>query len=129
MQPVDRAYRAVRIDGDLLTDFNVYATDLRAVQQSCERPGSHFILTCWCGQPECVGLRSGINVWHDRDIIRWRITQPLPDRTVIFKRVDYEAAYRQCLKKGKRLIETRRYITTKPFSITPDANEAFFALK
>ena len=35
----------IRIDDDLLTDFNVYATDLRAVQESCERPGPHFILT------------------------------------------------------------------------------------
>ena len=44
-----------------------------------------------------------------------------------FKRVDYESAYRQCLKEGKRQIAARRYTTARPFIITPDANEALFA--
>jgi hypothetical protein len=118
----------IRIDGELLADFRWYATDLQAVQQSCERPGPAFIVTCWCGYPGCAGLHYGLNVYHEGTTIRWRIPEPLPARTVIFQRTAYEAAYRDCLKQGKRLIAARRYTPAKPFTITPDSNERFFAL-
>jgi hypothetical protein len=124
----DQDYLVVQIiiDGVPFVDFEVYSTDLAAVSQSIERPGPTFIITCWCGMPACVGLRYGINIYHEGTTVRWRVHAPLPERTLYFDRDQYISAYQTCLQKGKRLIANRRYTTTKPYSITPDRNSAYF---
>ena len=116
----------ISVDGNILTDFDDFATDLPELIRSSERDGNYFILTCWCGDAGCAGLRHGISVHHGRGNIFWQLVEPEPKRRFVFTRTAYEQAIRECIKQGKRSIAYRRTTIEKPFEITPSQNEALF---
>lgn len=83
----------VLIDGLPLVDASVYALDVGLLLQSQVRSGTFFILTCWCGVPECVGIDTGVTVRADAAAVTWDIVSPHPARgTYRFERSAYDAA-------------------------------------
>lgn len=83
----------VLIDGVPLVDAALYALDVGALLQSQVRSGVFFILTCWCGIPECVGIDTGIHVHTDAQEVTWHIVSPHAARgTYRFERSAYDAA-------------------------------------
>ena len=66
----------VLIDGLPLVDASVYALDVGLLLQSQVRSGSFFILTCWCGVPECVGIDTGVTVRADAAAVTWESSAP-----------------------------------------------------
>ena len=48
----------LRIDGQLLGDR--YVLDVRRLAEALAREGEHFIFTCGCGVPACVGIVDGV---------------------------------------------------------------------
>ena len=47
------------IDGQVAADFNTFAVDLKELVASRDEGGERFILTCWCGAPDCAPKRTG----------------------------------------------------------------------
>jgi hypothetical protein len=127
-EPTDYLVVEVSIDGNVLTNFDTYATDLPELIQSSEHAGNYFILTCWCGYAECAGIRQGIQIRHDHGNIFWQVVEPAPKQRFVFARTAYKQAIQDCIKQGKRSITYRRSSNDKPFEITPVQNEALFAL-
>lgn len=83
----------VLIDGLPLVDASVYALDVGLLLQSQVRSGTLFILTCWCGVPECVGIDTGVTVRTDADTVTWDIVSPPTARgRYRFERNAYDAA-------------------------------------
>jgi hypothetical protein len=118
----------VVVDGTALTDFDYYATDLPELIRSSERAGDYFILTCWCGQAECAGIRQGIHIRQEHGNIFWQVVEPAPKRRFVFEQTAYKQAIRDCIKQGRRSIAYRRTANSKPFEITPNQNAALFGV-
>jgi hypothetical protein len=116
----------VSVDGTVLADFDYYATDLAAIIQSSKQAGEYFILTCWCGNAGCAGLRHGIRVHHEHGNIFWQLVEPAPKRRFVFEHNAYEQAIRECIRQGKRSIAYRQTANEQPFEITPSQNETLF---
>jgi hypothetical protein len=55
----------VSVDGNVLTDFDDYPTDLPELIRSSERSGDYFIVTCWREHAACAGIRHGMHVRHE----------------------------------------------------------------
>lgn len=125
-EPTDFLVVEVSIDGNVLTNFDTYATDLPELIQSSERAGDYFILTCWCGNAECTGIRQGIRVRHDHGNVFWQIVEPAPKQRFVFALTEYQQAIQDCIKQGKRSITYRQTANEKPFEITPSQNESLF---
>ncbi len=123
---IDYLIVEIEIDGNVLTNFDVYATDLHELIRSSERAGEYFILTCWCGYPGCAGIRRGIQVRHEHGNIFWHLAEPGPKKRFVFSQSAYRQAIQECIKQGKRSITYRRKANKKPFTITPPLNEQFF---
>lgn len=66
----------ILINGAPWVDAMTYALDVGELRQSQVRPGSFFILTCWCGVPECVGMDAGISVHTDAQWVTWQVSSP-----------------------------------------------------
>lgn len=66
----------ILVDGEPLTDFSYYGISLTELEQSLVKNGEYFIITCWCGVPECARIEQGIKVHHDKSTIKWTIIQP-----------------------------------------------------
>jgi hypothetical protein len=116
----------VSIDGNVLTNFDTYATNLPELIRSSTRAGTYFILTCWCGNAECAGIRQGIQVRHDHGNVFWQIVEPAPKQRFVFALTGYQQAIQDCIKQGKRSITYRLTVNEKPFEITPSQNESLF---
>jgi hypothetical protein len=119
----------VSVDGNVLTDFDDYATDLPELIRSSERSSDYFIVTCWCGHAACAGIRHGMHVRHEHGNIFWQIVEPALKRRFVFEQSTYTQAIRDCIKQGKRSIAYRRTANSKPFTITPAKNEAPFSIE
>ena len=52
----------ILVDHHPLTDFQWFATDFGVLKESTERDGFFYILTCWCGDHGCAGLKKQITV-------------------------------------------------------------------
>jgi hypothetical protein len=125
-EPEDYLVVEISVDGEPLTDFNDFATDLSALRESSERPGEYFILTGWCGDAGCAGLRRAIRVQHSANTILWQIVEPTPKRQLVFERTAYLTALQTCIKQGKRTLEYRRTTGTRPVIVVPSRNKTFF---
>lgn len=80
--------------------------------------GQHFVFTCSCGDPGCVGIDEGIHVTHTEREVRWKVRnplswkpdEPLPDWThydeYIFDRREYAEAIRSGLASAKGYART-----------------------
>ncbi len=98
----------IKVDGKLLTDFECYATDLDALTRSIESDGEFFIITCWCGIPECAGIKQGLKICHENNFTYWQVHQPEPKRAFVFEHTAYEQAIREVIKQGTHLIDYLR---------------------
>lgn len=86
------------VDRAPLADFKVFALDLKELLRSLSEDGEHFILTCWCGVPDCVRIASGFIVVHRDNKIQWRPSYPVNGKTLIFDAKDYAEAIRGLLQ-------------------------------
>ena len=57
----------LRVDGELVGGR--YALDIRCLAKALTRSGEHFIFTCGCGEPGCVGIHEGFRSWLEGDVI------------------------------------------------------------
>ncbi|WP_335194968.1 hypothetical protein [Nostoc sp.] len=117
------------VNGQRLTDFTSYAVNLEELIQSIDRDGQFYIITCWCGVPECAGVTKGVNVFHNQDLISWTVIQPAPSRTLTFSQKMYENAIRTAIKQGKKLIAQAKYSTNQNLEVVPMQNERLIALE
>ena len=119
---------ALRANGDALADFRYYATDLEELTRSLDVDGEFFILTCWCGVPECAGIADGVAVRHQGNQTRWHVPQPAPPRDFVFEKAAIQVALLACAKERRRFVAERSYSNKIPHEIAPMQNEPFFAL-
>ncbi|MGI0481499.1 hypothetical protein ACN4EE_11995 [Geminocystis sp. CENA526] len=92
----------ILVDGDSIVDFFYYATSLTELKDSLENNGKYFILTCWCGVPDCAGIEQGIQVTHYQNTVTWTITQPKPHRIFTFYADDYKTIITEGIAKIKQ---------------------------
>lgn len=57
----------LRIDDKLVGEK--YTVDLRQLAKALTSEGEHFIFTCGCGEPACVGIHEGFRTWIEGDIV------------------------------------------------------------
>lgn len=87
------------VDGVAIADFEEYATSLHALMASLDRDGEYFIITCECGVPSCVGLRSGIRVQRSGDVVEWNMREP-SQHSYRFPADDYRAAVESGIERA-----------------------------
>lgn len=87
-QNIQYLVTSIFIDDVELADFEIYCTDLECLHDSFTHNGEHNILTCWCGVPDCVGLRRGISVTHLDNAVVWNMLEP-NEHKYIFSKPDY----------------------------------------
>ena len=88
------------VDGVPLADFSLLATDRAELARAAGEGGEFFILTCWCGVPECVGIERPVQVEHlASGQTHWRLRDPAPAREWLFD----SAQYRQAIEEGLEL--------------------------
>ncbi|NCO73662.1 MAG: hypothetical protein GW795_15060 [Cyanobacteria bacterium] len=91
----------ILVDGKPIADFSYYATSLTELNNTLKQNGKYFILTCWCGVPDCAGIEQGIQVTHYQDTVKWTINQPSPHRVFTFSENDYKAVITEGIKQIK----------------------------
>lgn len=97
---------AMLVDGEPVADFGWFATWLLELQRSVREGGKYFLLTCWCGMPECAGICEPVRVIHEFDAVRWEITQPEPPRVFTFEATAYREAVAEGLAAVKREVSS-----------------------
>lgn len=116
----------IKVDGEKLVDFNWYATDLAQFAESIDNKGSFFIITCWCGQPECVGIKRGVNVSIAKGVVSWEVQEANIDKRLFFDEAEYKKVIARLKKQGNELIENLQLSGDVVLEITPDRNAPFF---
>lgn len=85
------------IDGQVVADFVTFAVDLNELIASQTEAGERYILTCWCGAPDCARIDAGITVSHTADRVHWRPSYPVRRGPLVFHRQQYQDAVAQLL--------------------------------
>ena len=116
------------VDGAALADFSYYATDLEELTRSLGADGEFFLLTCWCGIPECTGIGHGVDVRHQGSQVFWHVPQPLTPKDFTFNKSAVQATLLAFDKQRRRFVADRAYSDKTPYEITPMQNEPFFTL-
>lgn len=100
------------VDGEYVHEQTHWVDPVDLVM-SAGMTGEHFIFTCSCGDPSCVGIDEGVFVTHTEREVRWRVRNPLswtpeealPDWThydeYVFDRREYGEAVRAGLETAK----------------------------
>ncbi|BAQ63824.1 hypothetical protein GM3709_589 [Geminocystis sp. NIES-3709] len=119
----DHAYfvTMIFVDGEVLTDFSYYATSLTQLSNSIVKDGEYFIITCWCGVPECAGIEQGIKVTHHQNTVKWTINQPQRQQFT-FSTHDYKTAISEGIKQIKEDLLIHRH-TVQKLEIVPNQEE------
>lgn len=91
----------ILVDGQPITDFSYYATSLTELKDSIKHNGNYFIITCWCGVPDCAGIEQGIKVIHHQNTVKWTMTQPQAQQ-FIFSTDDYKTSITQGIEQIKQ---------------------------
>jgi hypothetical protein len=100
------------VDGEYLHEETHWVDPVDLVM-SVGMSGEHYLFTCSCGDPSCVGIDEGVHVTHTEREVRWRVRnplaftpeEPLPDWThydeYVFDRHQYAEAIRAGLASAK----------------------------
>jgi hypothetical protein len=80
------------VDDAVVADFAIFGLDLNELVRSRAEEGEHFILTCWCGVPECARVDRGIDVAHRRGVVQWKTSFPMQPATLSFDATSYGRA-------------------------------------
>ena|SRR5829696_8514220 len=121
----------VYVDGIPLADFSWFAISLEDLVASAKEDGEFFILTCWCGIPECAGLSRGIEVRLGPKAVHWHVLEPEPERRYVFRRDAYNRAIEQGIESCRRWFakqERAGTLGSLDIRITPDHNHRFFGV-
>ena len=87
------------VDGVPLADFSLLATDRAELARAAGEAGGFFILTCWCGVPECAGIQRPLQVTHlPSGQTRWQLRNPGPAREWLFDTLAYRQAIDEALE-------------------------------
>ncbi|MDQ3705710.1 MAG: hypothetical protein M3437_10895 [Chloroflexota bacterium] len=118
----------VLVNGEPLTDFSYFATDLHELLASTRNDGEFYIVTCWCRDPMCAGLRRGIEVRREPKVVYWHVSEPKPERRFVFERDAYDEAIHRIGKDYKHWLSKRRFVAPDEdlIHIVPDSNSQFF---
>lgn len=87
------------VDQKPLADFKTYAINLNELSRSRTEQGEHFILTCWCGVPECVRIDAGFTVENHGNTIQWKTKYPDTPRTITFSAQAYHQAVTELITR------------------------------
>lgn len=90
------------VDGAPVADFRVFALDLNELLRSRGNSGEHFLLTCWCGVPECARVDRGIRVRHEKGQVLWDAAFPVKAGALRFDAHAYGAAIEELLDRLPR---------------------------
>lgn len=103
------------VDGQYLHEDGGAYIDPVALVMSAGMAGEHYIFTCNCGNPACLGIDEGVHVSHTATEIQWRLRQPIAwpaedelpewtqDVTVVFDKENYVEAVQRALLHAKTL--------------------------
>ena len=121
------------VDGEAIADFRSYPTSLSHLKRSVVSSGTYFILTCWCGIFECVGIYNGVQVVHEHETVKWIISQPEPQRVFVFGADAYERAVAQGIEQMKRDVAnlwfTASGVKDEKLEIVPGLDEDMILLE
>lgn len=111
------------VDTKAIVNFFYYATSLTQLKQSLLQDGEYFIITCWCGVPECAGIDRGIKVSHLQNTVKWTMIQP-QRQEFIFSHDDYQTSMIEGIKQIKQDLAT--YTDKhKKLELVPNEQEYF----
>ncbi len=124
-EPTEYLWIEMLVDDRVIVDFKYYAVDLDELLRSIHSNGEFFILTCWCGVPECAGIEKGVQVNHENDFIFWKLNEP-KQFSFTFEHRQYETEVRKVMKQSKRLLADTKHTGSKSPEIVPMQNEEHF---
>lgn len=93
------------VDERPLTDFDKHAVDLHQFNRSLEKDGEYFIITCWCGDPACANITSGVTVFHKGDSVVWQTDLGGEPARYEFERSAYVDAPKKLQAQAKELLD------------------------
>lgn len=103
------------VDGQYLHEDGGAYIDPAALVASAGAPGEHYIFTCNCGNPACLGIDEGVTVTHTATEVQWKLRQPIAwpaeeslpdwtqDVTMVFDKESYVEAVDRALLHAKTL--------------------------
>lgn len=112
------------LDGQVAADFSTFAVDLKELLTSQTEAGERFILTCWCGAPDCARIDAGITVSHVGEQVHWRPSFPLRRGPLVFQRQQYQDAVAQLLK-DIHAVHAQAEAEGRPLGLVPYGSDDF----
>ncbi len=112
------------IDGQVVADFSTFAVDLRELVASQAGDGERFILTCWCGAPDCARIDVGIGVSHRGDQVHWQPSFPLRRGPLVFQRRQYDEAVALLLARIPQ-VHAQAEAEGRPLGLVPYGSDDF----
>ncbi len=116
--PEGKHYLAVEatINDIEVTTWDDLPVDMDAMKASSVCDGEFYLWNCSCGYPSCGGLREGIKVVHQNDVIRWKKSSPTGKGRdileefgeLVFDKAAYVRTVTEALKEMKRQAFLRR---------------------
>ena len=107
------------VDGIQLANFSSFAVDMVELRKSLLRSGDYFILTCWCGEPSCMGIEAGIRVTHEGFLVRWHLQDPFDDSTYEFSLPQLKSEFESSLNSIRAARDQAIASESKPIKIVP----------
>lgn len=115
-----------QVDKQPIANFDECAVDLHQFEQSLDKDGEFFIITCWCGDPGCANIEHGIFVKHDANRVKWE-TQ-IEGRTELyeFDKEAYTAVQKNLQMQAHELVDYLKMANDGELTIVPIRNRKFF---
>jgi hypothetical protein len=110
------------VDGEIIANFNAFATDLIEFERSTREPGDYFIITCWCGDPLCAGVGAPVHVRHEKMVVHWRLASPAPARDLAFTLENYRTALAHARRQIERILSYLRRSRVTTLDFVPNRN-------
>lgn len=112
------------VDGQVVADFLTFAVDLKELVASQTQDGERFILTCWCGAPDCARIDAGIQVRHRGEQVHWAPSYPLRRGPLVFQRRQYDEAVAALLARIPQ-VHAQAAAEGQPLGLVPYGSDDF----
>lgn len=112
------------VDGQVVADFSTFAVDLKELVASQSGDGERFILTCWCGAPDCARIDVGIGVSHRGGQVHWQPSFPLRRGPLVFQRRQYDEAVAWLLARIPE-VHAQAEAEGRPLGLVPYGSDDF----
>jgi hypothetical protein len=113
----ERLVIAAWVGGELLITPETVAFDVDALRASVEGDGEFWLITCWCGIPECAGVDGPVEVVHEDGAVRWLHPYDWLPTGLVFEAEAYAATVRSASEAFAQAVEA--WNEHRPAAIKP----------